>query len=115
MIVLRIFIDILFLIGGFFALAGVIGMLRMPDAYCRMQSSTNTSTLGSICILLGVSLYGFFFLNSTAIGIKSLVIALFIIFTNPVSSYAIARAAKRIRVDMLNTSGSDEHGRDEVQ
>jgi multicomponent Na+:H+ antiporter subunit G len=115
MIVLRIVIDILFVIGGFFAIAGVIGMLRMPDSYCRMQASTNTTTLGSICVLLGVSLYGFFYIDSPSIGIKSLVIGLFIIFSNPVSSHAIARAAKRIRVDMLNTSGCDEYGRDDVQ
>lgn len=115
MIALRIVIDIFFVIGGFFALAGVIGIIRMPDALCRMQASTNTATLGTLCILIGVSLYGFFVINSTAIGIKCIVIGLFILFSNPVASHAIARAAKRAGVFMLNTSDCDQYGRDNPQ
>lgn len=113
MIILRIVIDILFIIGGFFATAGVVGIIRMPDSYCRMQSSTNVSTLGTLCILVGTSLYGFFVLNSVAIGVKSLIVGLFILFSNPIASHAIARAAKRSGVEMLNTSGIDEYGRDD--
>lgn len=115
MIILEIIICILFAIGGFFALAGVVGIIRMPDSYCRMQASTNTATLGAMSILIGVSLYGFFVLNSTAIGVKSIVIGLFILFSNPVSSHAIARAAKRIGVKMINKAGCDEYGRDNPQ
>jgi monovalent cation/proton antiporter, MnhG/PhaG subunit len=115
MIILEIIIYILFAIGGFFALAGVVGIIRMPDSYCRMQASTNTATLGSLCILIGTSLYGFFVLNSIAIGVKSIVIGLFIIFSNPVGAHAIARAAKRIGVKMLNKADCDEYGRDNPQ
>lgn len=115
MILLRIIIDLLFIIGGFFALAGVVGIIRMPDSYCRMQASTNTATLGTLCVLIGVSLNGFFMLNSVAIGVKSIIIGLFILFSNPVASHAIARAAKRCGVTMLNTSDCDEYGRDNPQ
>lgn len=115
MIVLRIIIDILFVIGGIFALAGVVGIIRMPDAFCRMQASTNTSTLGILCILIGVSLYGFFVIHSTSIGVKCIIIGLFILFSNPVASHAIARAAKRAGVFMQNTSNIDEYGRDNPQ
>lgn len=115
MILLRIIIDALFLIGGFFALAGVVGVIRMPDSYCRMQASTNTATLGAFGVLAGTSLYGFFVLNSLAIGVKSIVIGLFILFSNPVASHAIARAAKRCGVYMLNKSGCDQYGRDNPQ
>jgi multicomponent Na+:H+ antiporter subunit G len=66
-------------------------------------------------VLIGVALYGFFVLQSTAIGIKSIVIGLFILFSNPVASHAIARAAKRSGVEMLNKSGCDEYGRDNPQ
>lgn len=113
--ILRIIIDIFLVTGGFFALAGVIGVIRMPDAYCRMQASTNTATLGSIGVLIGVSLNGFFVLDSTAIGVKSIIIGLFILFSNPIASHAIARAAKRCGVSMLNKSECDEYGRDNPQ
>lgn len=115
MIILEIIIWALFAIGGYFALAGVVGVIRMPDSYCRMQASTNTATLGSLSVLVGTSLYGFFVINSVAIGVKSLVIGLFILFSNPVSSHAIARAAKRIGVKMINKAGCDEYGRDNPQ
>ena len=36
----------------FFAFAGVVGLLRMPDAFCRMQSSTNISTLGVLGVII---------------------------------------------------------------
>ncbi|HBM81865.1 MAG: monovalent cation/H(+) antiporter subunit G [Clostridiales bacterium] len=114
-ILLTIIIDLFFATGGFFALAGVIGIIRMPDSYCRMQSSTNTATLGTICVLIGVSLYGFFILNSVAIGVKPIVISLFILFSNPVASHSIAKAAKKCGVFMLNKSRVDEYGRDNPQ
>ena len=46
MMILRIIADVCIALGCFFALAGVVGLLRMPDAFCRMQSSTNITTLG---------------------------------------------------------------------
>lgn len=111
----RIVIDVFIAIGGIFALIGVIGILRMPDSYCRMQASTNTATLGTLGVLIGVSLYGFFILESTSIGVKSIIVGLFILLSNPVASHAIARAAKRSGVDMINKSGCDEYGRDNPQ
>lgn len=113
--IIHIIIDIFFVVGGFFALAGVVGVIRMPDAYNRMQASTNIATLGALGVLIGVSLQGFFVLNSPAIGIKSIIIGLFILFSNPIASHAIARAAKRCGVVMLNKSQCDEYGRDNPQ
>ena len=43
---MRYVIDALIVISLFFALAGVVGMLRMPDTFSRMQSATNITTLG---------------------------------------------------------------------
>ena len=51
---IRIVIDLFLLVGCFFAFAGVVGMLRMPDVFCRMQSSTNIATMG----VIGVSIAG---------------------------------------------------------
>ena len=70
MIVVKILIVLFLAVGIFFALAGVVGILRMPDSLCRMQASTNTATLGTLGALIGVSLYGFFILHSVPIGVK---------------------------------------------
>ena len=48
MLILRIAIDVLIAIGAIFALAGTLGVMRMPDTFCRMQASTCVTTLGVI-------------------------------------------------------------------
>ena len=52
MIVVRLLIDVLIVIGAFFALAGTIGLLKMPDTMCRMQASTCIPTLGMVCVAI---------------------------------------------------------------
>ena len=56
-IALRIIIDILLVVSCGFALAGVLGMLRMPDVFNRMQ----TSTIISVFWLLGLMVAGVLF------------------------------------------------------
>ena len=41
---IRIVIDILMLVGLVFCVAGVKGLIKMPDTFCRMQASTCIST-----------------------------------------------------------------------
>lgn len=113
--IIRIVTDLFFAIGGFFALAGVIGILRMPDSYCRMQANTNIATLGTLGVLIGVSLYGFFVLQSAAVGVKSILAGVFILLSYPVACHAIARAAGRCGVPMVDKSPCDEYGRDNPQ
>lgn len=90
----RIIIDLFLIIGLFFMLAGVVGMIRMPDTFCRLQSSTNIVTMGGLPILIAAAIYGFY-IGNTAIGIKSLIIGAFIILTNPAASHAMAKAANK--------------------
>ena len=56
---MRIAIDILIGISVFFAFAGTVGLLRMPDAFSRMQSSTNIATMGVLGVIIGGVLYAF--------------------------------------------------------
>ena len=53
MMALRIVIDALLVIGAFFALAGTLGVLKMPDTFCRMQASTCITTLGMLGVAIG--------------------------------------------------------------
>ena len=88
----EIIILILIIMGIFFTFAGVVGILRMPDTLCRLQSSTNIATMGAMPIALACSIYGFLN-NNISIGIKSLIIIFFLLITNPVASHAMAKAA----------------------
>ena len=51
--ILRYVSDAVVVLVIFFAFAGTVGLLRMPDAFCRMQSSTNIATLGLYGAVIG--------------------------------------------------------------
>lgn len=79
--------DIFLVIGCVVIAIGGLGLLRMPDVYNRLQAGTKTATLGAMSVLLGIGLH------HPDWWAKLLVIAGFILFTNPVGSSTIARAA----------------------
>ncbi len=83
---MRLLADIFLLIGAAFTFLGALGLLRMPDVYNRIQAGTKAVTLGSLSILLGIALL---FPDWWS---KLLLIAGFILLTNPIGSSTIARA-----------------------
>lgn len=87
---------ILSFIGSIFLLLGALGVLRMPDIYNRMQAGTKATTLGSILFLLGIGI------GYCGCVWKVIILILFIIFTNPLSSHALARAAHHIKIRLTD-------------
>ena len=112
MIAVRIIADVLIAIGAIFALAGTIGILKMPDAFSRMQASTCIPTLGSICPLLGALLYAIFFKADAGTAIKIAVICLLILVTNPLGSHALAKGAYKAGIRPEKKMETDDLGRD---
>lgn len=72
-------------------LLSALGILRMPDLYNRIQTGTKATTLGTILMMIGMGIH-----HPGWIG-KLLIILLFIMLTNPVSSHVVARSAHFIR------------------
>jgi multicomponent Na+:H+ antiporter subunit G len=93
--------SILILAGAVFHFSAGLGMLRMPDAYARMQAGTKATTLGNTLLLAGLAFY------HPGWSLKLLIIAYFVLTTNPVSSHALARAAHSIGIPMFGGSGID--------
>lgn len=75
--------------GGFFAIVGGIGLLRMPEFYTRVHAASVTDTLGSGFILLGLLLQA----DSALVAAKLVAIGLLIFFTSPAATHALAKAA----------------------
>ena len=109
---LRIIIDLLIAAGAFFAIAGTIGVLKMPDTYCRMQASTCTTTMGVIGVCLGSLLYSIFQLHDPATAVKVVVIGALVLTTNPVGAHAIAKGAYKSGVRPEKKMERDDLGRD---
>ncbi len=90
-------------IGGglFFIVVGSIGVLRFPDVYTRLHAAGMTDTMGAGLVLVGLS----FQAGLTLITVRLLMIWAFLLFTSPIGTHALARAAlhgkvEPIRVDL---------------
>ena len=80
---------LLLVAGGFFVLVGGVGVIRMPDLYTRIHAASVTETLGTMLILTGLMLHSGWELAT----FKLLAILVFLLFTGPVSSYALGNTA----------------------
>lgn len=78
---------VLSLIGSLFILFAAIGLLRMPDIFNRIQAGTKATTLGSMLTLLGIGLIHPDWL------LKIILLIIFVLISNPVSSHVLGRAA----------------------
>lgn len=109
---LRIIIDVLIAVGAFFALAGTLGILKMPDTFCRMQASTCITTMGVIGVGLGGLLYAIFIMGSPATAVKVCVIVALVLVTNPVGAHAIAKGAYQAGIRPEKKMEIDDYRRD---
>jgi multicomponent Na+:H+ antiporter subunit G len=99
------FIGYIFIIvGSIFLLLGSLGIVRMPDLYNRIQAGTKATTLGALSAIIGVGLVhpAWFF--------KTLIIAVFIVLTNPIGSHSIARSSYKSGIKPVLNSNIDEYG-----
>lgn len=85
-------------LGITFNTLGVLGLLKFPDVYTRLHAATKCTTLGSILTSISVILYAILQISSSEPGyiilsIHSSIALISLLLTNPVSAYAIARAA----------------------
>ncbi len=103
---MRIALDILAIIfvvsGSFFILVGVIGLIRMPDVFCRLHATTKCDTMGAGLIYLGLV----FWQGLTFTSLVILVILVFIWLTNPTAAHYIAKSAYQ----RLKTETEEEDG-----
>jgi len=83
---MRLLADLFLLTGALFTLLATLGLLRMPDVYNRIQVGTKAATLGALSFFIGIGIL------HPDWWPKLLVIAGFVLLTNPVSSSSIARA-----------------------
>ena len=83
----------LILIGCIFVVSGAIGLIRMPDLYTRIHAASVTDTGGASFIILGLLLQAIFVFDNPMAAIKLILVLLFLCFTAPTASHAVAKAA----------------------
>jgi len=75
--------------GSFFAIVGALGIVRLPDIFSRMHGAGMVDTLGIMLMLVGLM----FQAEDWIVVVKLGLILLFIFFTSPTTTFALARAA----------------------
>ena len=80
------------ILGTFFSVVGVIGLLRFPDVYTRLHSTGKVGVFGVVLLLIAAVI-------NTPLGWgKALVLILLLMISGPVTSSALASAAYRIGI-----------------
>ena len=81
---------------GFFIVCGVValligtlGLLRLPDVYCRIHAVGMIDTAGASFIILGMIIHEGF----TLVSVKLVLIGVFLFFTSPIATHAVAQVA----------------------
>jgi len=93
----------LILAGGAFLIIGGIGMLRMPDLFSRMHAAGVIETAGAGLLLIGLMLQAGF----TLVTAKLFLVLVFVLYTSPVSTHALAQSAVSTGVKPLLADGAD--------
>ena len=94
---------LLILTGSFFGFAAALGLVRMPDIYMRMSTSSKAATLCCGLLLAGVAIQ----FQDARVTARAVAAILFLFLTVPVGAHMIARAAFRARSPMWQGRESD--------
>ena len=112
MSVVDIITCVLLAVGVFFSFVGVLGLLRMPDVFGRLQASTCIPTMCNIFLTLGGVVYAVSAGMDTATVVKLLVIMLMILCTNPISNHSLLKGAYNGGIKPVREMVIDDYQKD---
>jgi multicomponent Na+:H+ antiporter subunit G len=87
-------------IGVIALLIGSLGLIKLPDVYCRIHAVGMIDTAGASLIILGMIIHQGFSLVS----FKLALIGVFLFFTSPIATHAVAQVAHKMGVKPVGRS-----------
>ena len=81
-------------VGTFFVLVGSFGLVKLSDFFKRLHGPTKATTLGVGCIL--IASIGYHAVRGDGLGLREILITLFLFITAPISAHLMARAALKL-------------------
>ena len=93
--------------GVVFIFFAALGILRMPDVYIRMHSSTKAGTIGLGLIMVAVALY----FQELSVTSRAIGVIVFILMTAPVAAHLLGKSLLHSNYQMWRADGSgrNEH------
>jgi multicomponent Na+:H+ antiporter subunit G len=96
--------------GLFFMFVGVLGVLRLPDAYSRMHAASKCTTLGLTGMLIAAGLH----LWTLDVVAKSVTVIIFTYIATPIGAHLLAKAAHHGKLPQWDRTLSDELAEDKA-
>jgi multicomponent Na+:H+ antiporter subunit G len=90
--------------GAVFLLLAGIGVVRLPDLFCRASATTKAATLGVGCVLAAAAVH----FHDLQVITRVVATIAFLLLTAPVAAHMIARVAYFRGVPMWSGTGRDE-------
>ena len=81
-------------IGVIALLIGSLGLIKLPDVYCRIHAVGMIDTAGASFIILGMIIHQ----GSSLVSFKLALIGVFLFFTSPIAAHAVAQVAHKMGV-----------------
>ena len=100
------------LLGALLCLVGTVGVMRFPDFYTRLHAASVTDTSGATLVLVGMA----FLATGPLIIFKLIAIWVFLFFTGPTATHAVANAAHKAGVQPIigRISGRGDNAEEEA-
>jgi len=107
--VVEIIVSLFLIIGVIFIFSASVGLLRLPDVYCRMHATTKASTLGLISVLIAsIIFFNFGTGAKKTMAIEEILVLLFTFISAPAAAHIMARSAYILRTKMFEKTAIDE-------
>jgi len=94
-------------VGPLFMLLAGVGIIRLPDLFCRASATTKAATLGVGCLLVSVALH----FGELRVTTRVLATIAFLLLTAPIAAHMIAKAAYSQDVTLWLGTVRDEYGK----
>ena len=89
------------LVGTFFSIVGVLGMVRLPDVYARLHATGKVGVFGVVLLLTATVVW-------TPLGwARALLLIVLLMVAGPVVAHALSSAAYRIGIPMKRSTRND--------
>ena len=83
---------------------GALGLIRLPDLYSRTHAVGMMDTAGVGFIILGLIIHEGF----TLVSVKLALVGIFLFFTSPIATHAVAQVAYRSGLKPMTKDGSED-------
>ncbi len=92
------------LVGVLFILIAALGVLRMPDLFLRMSTTTKAATLGVGLVFVAAALS----FRELGVTTRAMAVVVFLLLTAPVGAHMLGRAAHLGGVPLWENTIQDE-------